>query len=88
MKKKNIVRSKAVVNAILVLLILPVCIWAQLSTSKNEGVVSDKDTGSPLAGVQIVVEGTRLGNVPDSDRRAHRRHQADTIVGSSPVCSA
>ncbi len=67
MMKKNIVRLKAVVTASLVLLILPVCIWAQLSTSKIEGVVRDKDTGSPLAGVQIVVEGTRLGNVTNSD---------------------
>ncbi|HUU28690.1 MAG TPA: TonB-dependent receptor [archaeon] len=41
--------------------------FAQLSTSKIEGVVRDKDTGAPLAGVQVTVEGTRLGNVTNDD---------------------
>ncbi len=38
-----------------------------LNTAKLEGVVRDADTGQPLAGVQVVVEGTRLGNVTNND---------------------
>ena len=38
-----------------------------LNTAKVEGVVRDADTGQPLAGVQVVVEGTQLGNVTNSD---------------------
>ncbi len=54
------------------LMALVVALWAtaalaQLSTSKIEGTVRDKDTGQPLAGVQVVVEGTRLGNVTNDD---------------------
>ena len=41
--------------------------FAQLSTGKIEGTVRDKDTGAPLAGVQVMVEGTRLGNVTNND---------------------
>jgi len=40
---------------------------AQINTSKIEGVVRDKDSGQPLAGAQVVVEGTRLGNVTNAD---------------------
>ena len=40
---------------------------AQLTTGKIEGYVRDTDTGSPLAGVQITVDGTRLGNITNSD---------------------
>jgi len=40
---------------------------AQLNTAKIEGTVRDKDTGSALAGVQVTVEGTRLGNVTNAD---------------------
>jgi len=42
-------------------------LFAQLNTAKVEGTVRDKETGSPLAGVQVIVEGTRLGNVTNSD---------------------
>jgi len=34
--------------------------FAQLNTSKIEGTVRDKDSGQPLAGAQVVIEGTRL----------------------------
>ncbi len=48
-------------------LILATSLLAQLSTGKIEGTVRDTDTGSPLAGAQVVVEGTRLGNVTNAD---------------------
>ncbi len=41
--------------------------FAQLNTAKIEGVVRDRDSGQPLAGVQVTVEGTRLGNVTNED---------------------
>jgi carboxypeptidase-like protein/outer membrane beta-barrel protein/TonB-dependent receptor-like protein len=44
------------------LLALPPVLFAQ-STGKIEGVVTDKDTGEPLFGCQVLVEGTRLGNI-------------------------
>jgi hypothetical protein len=40
---------------------------AQLSTGKIEGTVRDKESGQPLAGSQVTVEGTRLGNVTNAD---------------------
>ncbi len=54
------------------LLLLSALLWAlpalaQLNTSKVEGVVRDSDTGEPLQGAQVVIEGTRLGNVTNSD---------------------
>jgi len=42
-------------------------VFAQLSSSKIEGTVRDKDTGQPLAGAQLTIEGTRLGNVTNAD---------------------
>lgn len=42
-------------------------LFAQLSTGKVEGIVRDKDTGAPLEGAQVTVEGTRLGNVTNAD---------------------
>ena len=41
--------------------------YAQLTTGKIEGTVRDKDTGQPLAGSQVSIEGTRLGNVTNED---------------------
>ncbi len=41
--------------------------FAQLSTGKIEGTVRDADTGQPLSGGQVVIEGTRLGNVTNQD---------------------
>ncbi|MFH1070929.1 MAG: carboxypeptidase regulatory-like domain-containing protein, partial [Candidatus Glassbacteria bacterium] len=40
---------------------------AQLTTGKVEGTIKDKDTGQPLQGAQVVIEGTRLGNVTNKD---------------------
>ena len=42
-------------------------IRAQIDTGKIEGVVRDKDTGQPLSYAQVVVDGTRLGNVTSND---------------------
>lgn len=52
---------------LLVGLIIVSNLSAQINTSKIEGVVRDSDTGQPLAGAQVVVEGTRLGNVSNKD---------------------
>ncbi|MEA2063773.1 MAG: carboxypeptidase-like regulatory domain-containing protein, partial [Gemmatimonadota bacterium] len=38
-----------------------------MDTGKIEGYVRDEQTGAPLAGAQISVEGTRLGNVANED---------------------
>jgi len=51
----------------LVLLTVSTSLFAQLSTGKIEGTVRDKDTGQPLQGAQVVVEGSRLGNVTNAD---------------------
>jgi hypothetical protein len=42
-------------------------LFAQLTTGKIEGTVRDQDTGQPLQGAQVTVEGTRLGNVTNAD---------------------
>jgi len=54
------------------ILLLAAMLWAlpalaQLNTSKVEGVVRDADTGEPLQGAQVVIEGTRLGNITNTD---------------------
>jgi hypothetical protein len=49
------------------MLLLSMNLLAQLSTGKIEGVVRDKDTGQPLKGAQVKVEGTRLGNLTNED---------------------
>ena len=51
----------------LVLLTFSTSLFAQLSTGKIEGTVRDKDTGQPLQGAQVIVEGSRLGNVTNAD---------------------
>ena len=43
-------------------LILPVWVFAQ-STGKIEGTVTDRETGQPLAGCQVRIEGSTLGNI-------------------------
>ncbi len=40
--------------------------FAQL-TGKVIGTVTDRDTGQPLVGAQVVVEGTNLGNISNED---------------------
>jgi len=49
------------------LLLAASSVFAQLNTAKVEGTVRDKETGQALAGVQVVIDGTRLGNVTNSD---------------------
>ena len=65
-KSKNRYTSVAA-TAILMLLIAAAGLFAQLSTGKIEGMVRDKDTGQPLQGAQVLIEGTRLGNVTNAD---------------------
>jgi len=70
MQRKCLMRAGAVALATLVLLVLSnsASLFAQrINTGKIEGIVQDKDTGAPLAGTQVVVEGTRLGNVTNAD---------------------
>ena len=58
----------AVALSMAMVALMAVSAFAQsLNTAKIEGTVRDKDTGQPLAGVQVVIEGTRLGNVTNSD---------------------
>ena len=52
---------------VLLALLIPVSLMAQLAEGKIEGFVRDKDTGQPLAGAQVTVEGTNLGNVTNED---------------------
>ena len=40
---------------------------AQQATGKIEGRVVDAETGQPIAGAQVIVVGTRLGNVTNED---------------------
>ncbi|MFH1069524.1 MAG: TonB-dependent receptor [Candidatus Glassbacteria bacterium] len=48
-------------------LLLPITLPAQVAEGKIEGYIRDKDTGQPLAGAQVTVEGTNLGNVTNAD---------------------
>ncbi|MCE5271671.1 TonB-dependent receptor [bacterium] len=59
--------SRLALATLAVLLVMCVSALAQLNTSKVEGVVRDKETGQPLAGAQVMIEGTRLGNVTNAD---------------------
>ncbi|MBN2288172.1 MAG: TonB-dependent receptor [Candidatus Glassbacteria bacterium] len=40
---------------------------AQINTGKIEGKIIDVQTGAPLVGAQVMVDGTRLGNVANND---------------------
>ncbi|HFE64562.1 MAG TPA: hypothetical protein ENK14_09150, partial [Caldithrix sp.] len=51
---------------VLVFLLLPLFVFAQ-SSGKVTGVVTDKSTGDPLPGVNVIVEGTTLGASTDID---------------------
>ena len=64
---RNIFSISKILTASAMTLLLVSSAVAQLNTAKIEGTVRDKDTGSALAGVQVVVEGTRLGNVTNAD---------------------
>jgi hypothetical protein len=65
MQQKSFITSMSVFFALLTF--LAVSAFAQISTGKIEGVVRDSDTGQPLQGAQILIEGTRLGNVTNTD---------------------
>ncbi len=47
-------------------MILPCVLFAQ-SAGKIEGVVTDKETGAPVFGCQVTIEGTRLGNISNEE---------------------
>ena len=51
---------------ILLALMIPIFVFAQ-SSGKIMGVVTDKETGEPLPGVNIVLQGTNLGGTSDVD---------------------
>jgi len=51
---------------LLLALMLPIFVLAQ-SSGKIMGVVTDKETGEPLPGVNIVLQGTNLGGTSDVD---------------------
>ncbi len=44
----------------------PISLFGQ-TTGRIEGTVQDADTNQPLAGVEVVVEGARIGNVTNGD---------------------
>ncbi|MEA1997374.1 MAG: hypothetical protein U9N45_07030, partial [Gemmatimonadota bacterium] len=50
------------------ILVFGPALYAQ-STGKIVGVVTDKETGGPLAGCQVTVEGTTLGNITNDEGR-------------------
>ena len=58
---------RLLVSALMLVLMSAALMLAQLNTAKVEGIVRDKDTGKPLQGAQVTVEGTRLGNVTNAD---------------------
>ena len=49
---------------LIALLVLPTLMFAQSTTAKLAGVVSDAD-GNPLVGANVVVEGSNLGAATD-----------------------
>ena len=53
---------------LLLLLIIPSCLFAGV-TGKLVGKVIDKNTGEPLIGANIIIQGTILGSVADHDGR-------------------
>ncbi len=65
MQQKKFKRTALLLTVMSMLLVTG--LMAQLSTGKIEGVVRDTDTGQLLAGAQVTVEGTRLGNLTNSD---------------------
>ncbi|MDX9780790.1 MAG: TonB-dependent receptor [Candidatus Neomarinimicrobiota bacterium] len=58
--------KKLVVTVLAILMILPICIFAQ-ATGKVVGVVTDAKTNAPLAGANVLIEGTVLGAAADAD---------------------
>ncbi|RKY56429.1 MAG: hypothetical protein DRP93_01410 [Candidatus Neomarinimicrobiota bacterium] len=58
--------KKLVVAVIAILMILPMCVFAQ-ATGKLVGVVTDAKTNEPLAGANVLLEGTVLGAAANAD---------------------
>ena len=58
--------KKLVVAVLAILMILPMCVFAQ-ATGKLVGVVTDAKTNEPLAGANVLLEGTVLGAAADAD---------------------
>lgn len=58
--------KKLVVAVLAILMILPMCVFAQ-ATGKIVGVVTDAKTGEPLAGANVLIEGTVLGAAANAD---------------------
>ncbi|MEA2076551.1 MAG: TonB-dependent receptor [Candidatus Marinimicrobia bacterium] len=58
--------KKLVVAVLAILIILPMCAFAQ-ATGKIVGVVTDAKTNEPLAGTNVLIEGTVLGAAADAD---------------------
>lgn len=58
--------KKLVVTVLAILMILPICAFAQ-ATGKVVGIVTDVETGEPLAGVNVLIEGTVLGAATNAD---------------------
>ncbi|MDZ7796358.1 MAG: carboxypeptidase-like regulatory domain-containing protein [Candidatus Marinimicrobia bacterium] len=58
--------KKLVVAVLAILMILPICAFAQ-ATGKVVGVVTDAETGEPLAGVNVLIEGTVQGAATNAD---------------------
>jgi outer membrane receptor protein involved in Fe transport len=56
----------AFAGSLVVLLLAAVTASAQTS-GKVEGTVTDRDTGQPLPGAQVIVAGTQLGNISDDN---------------------
>ncbi|MEA2063531.1 MAG: carboxypeptidase-like regulatory domain-containing protein, partial [Gemmatimonadota bacterium] len=65
----RMLKSKAVIvsQSLLMLFLAASFLTAQTSTGKIEGYVRDKESGAPLAGAQVSIVGTRLGNVTNED---------------------
>src|SRR6056300_683308 len=61
MKTKS---KKLKLNVVLWALLIPVITFAQQSIS---GTITDADTGEPLLGVTVLVQGTNKGTVSDFD---------------------
>ena len=55
-------KRSSLLGLIFYILALP-CLLPAQSTGKIEGLVTDKQSGQPLEGTQVTVEGTTLGNI-------------------------
>jgi hypothetical protein len=64
--KTSRVGTRSVLLAVALLVTLTTGAFAQV-TGKVIGTVGDGDTGQPLVGAQVVVEGTNLGNISNED---------------------